>query len=64
MDKSDYSLSVSFDGYTFSPGTVSDIKRKENGADASGNITVTRSFAGVFQGQALAVIERRGTTGW
>ncbi|MEN8007205.1 MAG: S8 family serine peptidase [Candidatus Krumholzibacteriota bacterium] len=57
MDKSDYRLSVSFDGYTSSPGTVADIGRKKNGEDASGDVTVTRSFAGVFKGRATAAIE-------
>jgi len=57
MDKSDYRLSVSFDGYTASPAAISKITRDKNGEDASGTVKVTRSFTGVFKGQALAVIE-------
>ena len=57
MDKSDYRLSVSFDSYTFTPDTVTDLRREKNGEDATANVTVTRSFAGVFKGDAAVAIE-------
>ena len=57
MDRSDYRLSVSFDGYDFTPETVTALERGKNGADATGSIMVTRSFTGVFEGAAEAVIE-------
>jgi hypothetical protein len=57
MDRSDYRLSVSFDGYTFTPATVTGFEREKNGEDATAGITVTRSFAGVFKGNASVVIE-------
>jgi len=57
MDKSDYRLSVSFDSYNFTPDTVTDLGREKNGEDATANVTVTRSFAGVFKGDAAVAIE-------
>ncbi len=57
MDKSDYRLSVSFDGYTFTPNTVTDLEREKNGEDATTTVTVTRSFAGVFKGGASMIVE-------
>jgi tripeptidyl-peptidase-2 len=57
MDKSDYRLSVSFDSYTFTPETVTDLGRAKNGEDATANVTVTRSFAGVFKGNASVTVE-------
>jgi tripeptidyl-peptidase-2 len=57
MDKSDYRLSVSFDSYTFTPNTVTDLGRQKNGEDATANVTVTRSFAGVFKGDTEVAIE-------
>jgi subtilisin family serine protease len=57
MDKSDYRLSVSFDGYTFTPATVTGLEREKNGEDATSSVMVTRSFAGVFKGGASVVIE-------
>ena len=56
-DLSDYRLSVSFDGYTVTPATVTALERQENGEDATADITVTRSFTGVFKGGASVVIE-------
>jgi len=57
MDKSDYRLSVSFDGYTFTPAAVTSIEREKNGEDATASVMVTRSFAGVFKGGASVVID-------
>jgi subtilisin family serine protease len=57
MDTSDYRLTVSFDGYEVVPATVTKLERGKNGEDASGKVAVTRSFSGVFQGQATAAIE-------
>ncbi len=57
MDQSDYRLSVSFDGYEAEPGTVAALERAAAGQNASGSLTVTRSFAGVFQGTAQVAIE-------
>jgi subtilisin family serine protease len=61
MDKSDYRLNVSFDGYHLSPETVTTLEREKNGEDATGKVTVTRAFSGVFKGQAVARID--GFTG-
>ena len=57
MDRSDYHLSVSFDGYTVFPDTVRALDREKSGEDASGKITVTRAFSGVFKGRTSAVLE-------
>ena len=57
MDRSDYRLSVSFDGYTFTPETVTALEREKSGGDATGEVTVTRAFSGVFKGRPVAVLE-------
>jgi|GEM_PF-187037 len=57
MDRSNYRLTVSFDGYEVSPATVTDLKRDKNGEDASAKVEVTRAFPGVFKGDASAAIE-------
>ena len=57
MDRSDYRLSVSFDGYSFTPATVTALEREKTGTEAAGKVVVTRAFSGVFKGQAAAVIE-------
>jgi subtilisin family serine protease len=56
-DLSDYRLTVSFDGYHVEPAEVTNLKRKGSGKDASGSLTVTRAFTGVFEGSVSPAVE-------
>lgn len=56
-DLSDYRLTVSFDGYQVEPTVISEIDRDDAGESASGSVTVTRAFSGVFRGRVSAAIE-------
>ncbi len=56
-DLTDYRLTVSFDGYDVCPSTVEGFATGGTGQQASAEVTVTRSFAGTFKGQATAALQ-------
>jgi len=57
MDRSSYELNVSFDGYEIEPATITQLKRHGAGKAASGSLTVTRAFDGMFRGNTSARID-------
>jgi tripeptidyl-peptidase II len=57
VDLTDYRLTVSFDGYDVEPAELTGFARKDTGKQASSTAVVTRSFAGVFRGQAKAAMK-------
>ena len=62
-DLTDYRLTVSFDGYDVTPAEVAGFARRQTGKAASETVTVTRSFAGVFKGEASAALQGFGKSG-
>ena len=56
-DLTDYRLTVSFDGYHVCPPVVEGFAPAEPGQKAGGRVTLNRSFAGTFRGQAQAAME-------
>ncbi len=57
MAPTDYLLSVAFDGYDWTPATISGLARPAAGGAAETELTVTRAFEGVFKGGAEARLE-------
>lgn len=57
LDLSDYRLSVSFDGYAAEASGLQALVRDDVGAEAQGELTVTRVFPGAFQGEVSARME-------
>jgi len=56
-DLTDYRLTVSFDGYRCEPETIASLPRKGTGKAARGEVTVTRTYPGTFQGTTRATID-------
>lgn len=54
LDLSSYQLTVSFDGYEIDGADLEIVNRSANGEPAVGEITVTRTFPGVFEGTVVA----------
>ncbi len=57
MDPGAYRLTVSADGYHVEPAAITSVKRSGSGKDAKAKLSVTRSFPGVFRGDAHAGLE-------
>jgi subtilisin family serine protease len=57
LGEGDYRLTVSCDGYDVTPATITELPRGGAGEDATGSLTVTRTFPGVFRGDVSARIE-------
>jgi len=53
----DYRLTVSFDGYEADPPTLAALVSEGTGEPAEAELTVTRSFPGVFKGTARAQLD-------
>jgi len=51
-----YKLTVSCDGYDVCPSEITKLKRPGSGKKAGAKLTVTRSFPGVFKGEASAMV--------
>ncbi|MBD3221229.1 S8 family serine peptidase [bacterium] len=56
MDPGDYRLTVSCDGYAVEPAEIGEIARPGAGKAATADLVVTRSFPGVFGGEASAEV--------
>ncbi|MCB1185110.1 S8 family serine peptidase, partial [bacterium] len=56
LDRSDYRLTVSFDGYEVDASGLAGLAPKAPGKPARGALTVTRVFPGVFEGEVTAAI--------
>jgi len=56
-DTTDYRLTVSCDGYDTEPAVITELPRPGTGKDAGTDLSVTRSFPGVFAGDVSATID-------
>jgi tripeptidyl-peptidase-2 len=56
-DLSDYRLTVACDGYRHEPAKITELARPGNGEAATGSLTVTRAFPGLFAGEIRASVE-------
>jgi hypothetical protein len=57
MDPGNYRLTVSCDGYDVQPAVITKLARRGAGKPAKTDLTVTRSFPGVFRGRVEAGVE-------
>lgn len=57
MDPGNYRLTVSCDGYDVEPAIITSLARRGAGKPAKADLTVTRSFPGVFRGEVRAAVE-------